>query len=302
MVSKKIAKSKYGINAKMFLYFAFIFFFIFSCNQTFEPRQENSKYYFSMYGFLDASADTQWVRISPARQDYNLPTEGLEMKVTLEHLESGTTVTMKDSLFTSGNYLNYWTTTDIENEQSYQIKAVRSDGKSSQVTVTIPKELPTPRTLPSDNPAGYDVFIDDSIEHLADVQSKYYYIIDPQGIKQKRTYTFSYRNEVEQSTAFGGSYTVFINMEKEKKIIRESNPGGNSQLLTRQILVAAGGPEWIDEISGLDDTEYFLNDTASNVENGLGYVVGIDTKWIPYLTCYNDQFAVVPCKEQRPYW
>ncbi len=38
------------------------------CNRSFEPFKENNTYYFSIYGYLDVSADTQWVRVSPARQ------------------------------------------------------------------------------------------------------------------------------------------------------------------------------------------------------------------------------------------
>lgn len=273
------------------------------CNQTFQPRQENNKYFFSMYGYLDASADTQWVRITPARQDFELPSELSDVVVTLEHLESGQKTVMQDSLFSSRNYFNFWTTMDIENEQSYRIRAERSDGQSSQVTVHIPSELPTPLVYQNNEPLGYYVYIDDSIEHLADVQSRWYVLLNPQSEKQKRTYTFLYRNSAKHTTAYGGSYFALASIGEELEQIR--NRVGNTEIkvLHRQFFVAAGGAEWDEEISTINDLEYFLDGTASNVENGLGYVVGIDSKWVPYETCLTpDKSAVVACPEEEPFW
>lgn len=77
------------------------------CNQTFEPLQENDKYYFSIYGYLDAATDTQWVRVGPAREGINQQPDPTGIKVTLEHIQSGETVIMKDSLFASQGFLNY---------------------------------------------------------------------------------------------------------------------------------------------------------------------------------------------------
>lgn len=57
------------------------------CDQTFEPIQENNQYYFSLYGYLDAAADTQWVRVGPARQDINETPDPAGIEVTLEDLQ-----------------------------------------------------------------------------------------------------------------------------------------------------------------------------------------------------------------------
>lgn len=287
----------------IFSLFICCFLILTGCDQTFQPRQENNKYFFSMYGYLDASADTQWIRVAPARQDFNMPPVVPDIQVTLEQLQSGQRAVMNDSLFVPENYLNYWTTMDIEHNQTYRLKAEQPDGKSSQVTVTIPEELPIPLVHESPNPPGYNVYIDDSIEHLADVQTKWYVVLDPEGIKQKRVYSFSYRNQAEPVKAFGGAYLVFVDLEEETKQIQGSNAGSEMQVLHRQIFVAAGGPEWIEGISSIDDLEYFLDGGASDVENGLGYVVGIDSKRIPYKMCLTDDKAmIIPCPEEGPYW
>lgn len=259
------------------------------CDQTFQPLQKNDKYYFSIYGYLDAAADTQWIRVGPARKDINEPPDPTGIIVTLEHVQSGETVTMKDSLFSPKSFLNYWTTLNIANEQTYRIVATGPSGKASQVTVTIPEELPTPLVWLNEVPPGYNIYIDDSVEHVADLQTKWYVILNPQTDRLKRTYTFSYRNKLKHTGAFGGAYFTLVQTTEELRYIVESNASAEMAVLDRQFFVAAGGPEWDDNISSVTDLEYFLDGTGSNVESGLGYVVGIDSKWVPYsrqFQCY----------------
>src|SRR5690625_6403028 len=52
-----------------------------------------------MFGYLDASADTQWVRILPVREELFLEPRPLDFIVTMEHAESGESIVMQDSLF-----------------------------------------------------------------------------------------------------------------------------------------------------------------------------------------------------------
>lgn len=39
------------------------------CDHAFEPFAENENASFSMFRYLDVEADTQWIRISPIRQN-----------------------------------------------------------------------------------------------------------------------------------------------------------------------------------------------------------------------------------------
>lgn len=272
------------------------------CDQTFQPLQENNIYHFSIYGYLDAAADTQWVRVGPARGDINEPPDPSGIKVALEHLQSGETVTMNDSLFASKSYLNYWTTMDIENEETYRITAEREEGKTSSVTVTTPKEVPLPIVVSSQGSDYFDIFIDDSVEKPADIQVKWYVIIAPRGIRQKRTYTFPLRDKINHSEAYGGSWQISVDTEPQEAEIQRSS-GGNMSIAHRQFFAAAGGPDWDESISSIDDLEYFLDETTSNVENGLGYVIGIDSKWVSLASCLtpdNSNFA--PCPPEEPFW
>lgn len=283
------------------------------CNKPFEPFKENDMYAFTIYGYLDASADTQWVRVAPARQDLNMSSDISDIRVTLEHPESGDSIVMNDSIFASGdgfNFLNFWTTMDIEYEQIYRLKAERPDGQTSQVSVTIPRELPTPRVLIQANfgqPTTYSVYIDDSVEHLIDVQTRWYVRFFKPGFETKKLFSFSYKNEAEQIPAYNGVYSIFLEPElEEEEIVDQSqallNSGAEMEILDRQIFVASAGPEWNENIESLDDVTYTLPNSFSNVENGLGYMFGVSSKTVPYESCFTDEGLLIPCEEEKPYW
>jgi hypothetical protein len=275
-----------------------------ACNQTFEPLGENNQYHFSIYGYLDVAADTQWVRIGTARERIDDIPDPSGLSVTIQNIQTGEIVELQDSLFIPGNFLNYWTTMDIENEQTYQIKVEGSDGRTSYADLTTPKELPAPLVLENTYPPfGFSVYIDDAVENIADIQSKWYVILNPETDPIQKTYTFTYRPEVEHVEVYNGTYTIFAPLEDEEGHIESSVGVNDYRVVHRQFFVAAAGPDWDDDISSIEDLEYFINSTSSNVENGLGYIVGIDSKWVPYQSCTNEQETLaVPCPEEEPFW
>ena len=60
------------------LLYVFTFLIIFSaCDPSFQPLEANDEFFFSMYGFLDAGADTQWVHITPIREQVDLLSDGI---------------------------------------------------------------------------------------------------------------------------------------------------------------------------------------------------------------------------------
>lgn len=277
------------------------------CDDSFQPFQENDSYLFSIQGYLDASADTQWVRVGTVRQIIDEPPEPAGITVTLKDLESGESVVMNDSLIASLNTLSYWTTMDIKHEQSYEITAERTDGIKSRVTMTTPSELPPVYIIFQGGigvTPGVSIFIHDSVEHIADLQSVWYVNINWGTGNQRRIFTFPLRSTLKHSRSFFGSYTTVTNWERELALIQsEVGMGAEVSVVSRQIFVAAGGPEWDSNISSIADLEYFISGNASNVENGLGYVVGISTQWFQQQTCYGpDGSNSGPCVSEEPYW
>lgn len=74
-----------------------------ACDQTFEPLGQNDSP-FSMFSILNASADTQWVRVMPIRKSVFSEAAPIDATVTLEHGESGTVVVHEEGREGEGNH------------------------------------------------------------------------------------------------------------------------------------------------------------------------------------------------------
>lgn len=279
-----------------------------SCDESFQPLQENDTFFFSIHGYLDVTADTQWVHVGTIRQTVDEPPPDPEkIQVTLKDLGSGEIVVMNDSLFTSQNVLNYWTTMEIKHEQTYEITAQHDDGNTSRVMMTTPAELPHIYIIPQCGvgvPPGIRIWIDDAVERIADLQSVWYVILNPGTENQKRIFKFPLRNTLTHTPGYRGSYTARVYWENELAHI-EHRVGTGTEILVvaRQFFVVAGGPEWDDNISSIVDLEYFLAGNASNVENGLGYVVGVNSNWCRQYTCSEFDGSISGlCEPEEPFW
>lgn len=275
------------------------------CDQTFEPIQNSDSAAFSIYGYLDATADTQWVRVAPVREQVETPQMIPDMEVTLQHVESGNEVIMKDSLFSLAGGFNavnvYSSEMDIEPDQSYLIKAERPDGATSRVTVNIPSDYPTPVLITAGayDESG-DLFVKGA-ERIADVISIWeidgltYYVPNRAFVReygpQEYDYSVGISRRHAMSSIFGEDapppYAVDI---LERRDVR------------RQIFIASGGPDWMESIIDLEDQIYALPQVVSNVENGVGYVIGIVSKTIPFKTCYDENGQVTACPVEEPFW
>lgn len=266
------------------------------CNQTFQPIRDGDQYTFSIYGYLDASADTQMVRITPARHQLGVLEKLPEMHVTLTNLESSTTTVMNDSLIYSpdGRHIPIaWTTTDIEPEQTYELRAERPDGAESHVTVTIPPDFPTPVLRTNENGASGGLIIT-GVERVADVQTLW---------KEKRV-RVPHRDDVRKIDGSENSYGVPLLVGREMRYIY-GDPVPQFDPLNlepRQVFVASGGPAWNEEIPSLNDLEYATGVGVSNVERGVGYVVGIVSKTIPFKGCFNEQREHIACPTEKPFF
>ncbi len=277
-----------AVIKKLLLYLIILWLFLPACNEKFDPLEDKSDSPFSMYGFLDASADTQWVRVIPVREQVNTPPEIPEMQVTIENLETGETVALNDSLFRFRQefyVLNSWTTADIEPEQTYRLKGKLPNGLTSRVTVTTPKDFPMPNIEEFKGGCSGRMQMS-GIERLADVKSVWHIRFYFSGIAYERVIAVPYRRK---AVDFGdGDFTVYIDSNKELSAISEQTLSTVDSLdvLSRKLFVASAGPDWSEEITSLDQLEYSLPQINSNVENGVGYVIGIVSKTIELDHCF----------------
>lgn len=281
-----------------------------SCNDSFEPFGENDRYFFTIYGFLDASADTQWVRISPVRGEFEQPPELPDMNVTLEHLDSGNSVLMNDSLlsFRQGFIaINVWTDFAIEPDQTYRLQAEMPNGDTSAVSVSLPPDFPTPRLfierIPGEDPR-YFLFTD-GVKRLADIQSRWYLRLYTSSWEEKRFVVRSLKSQSFKEPS--GTYILEMFPDEELEDIKRelmvlSNSEIQVEVLRHQVFVASGGPEWDEEIDSIDDLAYNLPDGFSNIENGLGYFVGIVGKLFPFESCRDENNNLTGCPLENPYW
>lgn len=263
-------------------------FILISCDEEpFVPLQDRSDSPFSMYGFLDASADTQWVRVIPVRQQLDTPPELPDMTVTIENLETGESVVLNDSLFQlrqGFNIINSWSTVDIQPNQTYKLQGRLPNGLISTATITTPEDFPQP-SIDSFNGGCSGRLRISGVERLADVKSvwriKFYF----DGREDFRVIAIPYRRQVLDLG--DGDYAVGINTNDELTAISDETftTPDSLKVLSRKIFVASAGPDWDEDLLSLEQLEYALPLVNSNVENGVGYMIGIVSKTIDLTHC-----------------
>ena len=242
-----------------------------------------------MFGYLDASADTQWVRITPFRDQLSQPPEKPAMKATLVDLEQDKRSVMNDSLFLypdGFHVLNSWTTANVEPDHSYELIVESPDEEGSWVAVTIPKDFPVPEMSIPDENLCYAVVTFKEVERLADLQYRWYVKVSRPGWEYYRYFYLNYRNRVSQGAP--GEYRLTFDLRASRNSIEADMSSGfpantTFKVLRKELFVASGGPEWIsyEQLRSIDDLTYALPEVYANIENGVGYVFGIVSKTIP---------------------
>ena len=243
------------------------------CNEPFQPFSDGERV-FSMFGYLDLNADTQWVRVRPLHQGFFLSPEPIDAMVTLEEVESGRIVTLTDSLLRIDDgrlggvrYAhNFWTTEPLERGARYRLKAVRSDGAATTALVTMPEDEQI--TMENESRIG-SVFARSG--DLLFVDARY----------------------LMQNTCNGGGYLIETRRERTKTRnggINFLNEPPFMQCRTyagrTELQVVIGDPADRLFAPELSDLEIALPDRVpSNVENGVGFVAGLAVWSIPSHRC-----------------
>lgn len=267
--------------------------FVTGCDPTFEPMEENDRHVFSLYGYLDASADTQWVRVTPVRESVAVIPDEIDATVTVEHLSSGETALMHDSLrrfFHDVHAYNFWTTMELHPEATYRLKMVTSDGKSSDATVTLPEDFPTPRIRLADpDTDDPDIVLIEGVERLADVQVLYH-VRDASGNESVISVPHAHDALHRESAA----YDVVIDPDDVQDYFERYYPGGIGELVDKEVFVASAGPDW-QSFDSIDEIIATLPNALSNVENGVGFLAGVLSITIPYRSCFDAEGDLVAC-------
>ncbi len=281
----------------VFVMFMIGYLLMSGCNDPFQPLQENDSLPFSMTGYLDASADTQWVRITPLRKQVESLLEKPEMKVTIKNIKNGDTAVMNSTLvpfyFPGGyNALNSSTRLDIEAGQTYQLTAERPDGAKSSAEVTIPEDFPTPQLHYIDNTGCLVTLKTRGVENIADVQYRMRIRVRRPELDLVTNISASYRHKTFRESSGRYSTTINVRNARSRAFERFGNYVENTtiNIQERYFFIATGGPEWTEvvEQSAVDELVFTLPNFVSNVEDGVGYMFGIVSKSIPDTGCPNE--------------
>ena len=265
--------------------------FLTGCDDTFEPLQENDRYHFSIYGYLDATADTQWVRVMPVRDAIYAGPEPVDAVVTLEHLETGSISVMNDSLFQFGSDVfarNYWATKTLIPGDSYRLTAENSSGQSSSATITLPPDFSTPEVQQTEGEITF-LYID-TVEKLVDLQVIYAVFIRQNDQLQILYFPVS---QLENKSLTDNGYFVTVNRRNDHNYINQRLIGRGT-IQPVQVFAASAGPGWVD-FSVIDDEIIELPEGISNIENGVGYLTGIVSKTVPFRTCFDENGHRTAC-------
>jgi hypothetical protein len=258
-----------------------------ACDHPFQPFEESTDAPFSIFGYLDLKADTQWVRVMPARQHLLLDPEPIDAVVTLEHLGSGDMVTLNDSLFSFEDRrlegvayaYNFWTTERLEPGATYRLRAVRSDGAASTAVVVMPPELEF--SFLSDPRILHDAaLLEVRAEHVMFVEVVYAmsYAVSglpaPPIVIRSQHWNFPTDDPGTQSIGVRGDT---LPPWQRQGLIDERR---------QEIRLTVGRSDWPYH-PGLSDLEVTLpGKMPSNVENGVGFVGGVATWTFPFHTCH----------------
>lgn len=124
------------------------------CNDSFEPIAPSRGAQLSVFGYLDASADTQWIRVTPLRPIKMTSPDSLGLAVRLTELGTGRTIALRDSLFrfsreddatfssTSAYVHNFWTVEKILPGARYRFSVRLESGDTAEAVVDIPRYYP----------------------------------------------------------------------------------------------------------------------------------------------------------------
>lgn len=230
----------------------------------------------------------------PVREDFLLdPAQPIDAWVTLEHVESGQTATMHDTLisYAHGVYAwNFWTDMEIRPEETYRLTSTRTDGLFSRAQVRIPSDFPVPIVRMTEIPRVVTI---EGVERLADTKVVY------SGVEHTgdpfRIIIPHLRDSLRLNT---GGYQVFIDTRQHNPLLS----GISVPITGRQIFIASGGPDY-HNFGLIDEKIIALPEGTSNIENGIGYLAGIVSKTIPFESCYNeDTRQLIACEPETPPW
>jgi hypothetical protein len=252
------------------------------CDDTFEPIATGAAH-LSVFGYLDASADTQWIRIMPIRPLIITTPDTFPATVTLENLATRHVVQLRDSLFhfsshlhpelgSEGIYLhNFWTTERIEKGATYRLRIERPDHPVAEATIVIPAAYETEVWYTQVTGVGSYLRLD-PVAHLPFVSSVLHF--------EDRCGTgIAYRPHRLQRSD-GETHMIPLGADT----VPARDACGRMTVRKRKLLVVASGAPW-PAGSVFSPLGLGVPEAPSNITNAVGFIGGVITRLVPFEDC-----------------
>ena len=274
----------------------------FGCDVALEPIELNPNEPYSLFGSLDANSSRQWIRVTPVRDSLfngNLETDAV---VTLFDHDTEQTIELTDSLFyriigedETIYFNNFWTDEPIIPEHTYTLTVTNSDGYASTCTISIPPDFDVPvvRANPSNQQVGIGNLSGGGIDRVVVMDVAYDVTFMKNRVVDKDKIVVSQLHQDKVRQFNDGRFSVDINDQEYLEDLFGIGTGDYLSIDSAKIFMAAGNESW-PEASSLSFEELALPEIVSNVEGGLGVVVGINTMVLPLKSCLEDGERV-PC-------
>ena len=242
------------------------------CEVAFDPIAE-SDFVYAFSGYLDASADTQWVRVEDVAPSTDPNPDLLAVEVTLTDLASGavTGLTQEVRTFATGPAHLFWTTADVPLGARYRLEARRlADGATTSTTVAIPADGSFTVEVESGRFICPTVVTIQGAGRVADVQARY--VVARNG--EALDYRFAHVDRLENDGAGTDIGRVYFGEDARRMNL---DPLFFPDLLSADIVVAVSTEDW-PAPAGLTLEDVLLDIQGEGVENGLGFVGGVVTQ------------------------
>ena len=260
---------------------------------------------FTIWGFMNAGADTQYVRVYQIADRLHIDTTtSIDAEVSSTDLTTGerrewSYKTIFVDSVTTGHI--FWSPFRAEHQHRYRLEVVRSDGSTSSAEATVPSEVDFQIDVDG-NRSAFPVQIEGDVPNIVGLRVTYHAINVPPALVWPPTaqvhppvlhsVTVPYD---EKLTRIGDRWTVTVNMVQDTAAVREAfranclitGPGGSAPdiwLRGMEFTAVAADSAWNPPGGVFDPDVLAVPGTMSNVENGYGFMgagQGIRYVWEP---------------------
>lgn len=283
-----------------------------ACDQDLIPLQPSDAA-FSIYGHLDPAADTQWVRVAPIRTTILSSADPVDAIVTIEDLGTGRMIELIPTLFKarSGNFgdtlfaYNFRTSDPLEYGSTYRLTAKSTQGTESSSIVATPTDLShlpifvtVQREATDFNPLTQDPLVPIRFpmaegDHIAMVQV-YNYAPDTLSLGVPPTPTaecasppvITYTGPSNFTAAEPGYYRGNVRRE----LVMQKAAPCNIPYDRREFRIVRTREPWPFAVGG----DYSYAQAVNTIENGVGFLGGVATKWVPIERCIVERIGSGP--------